>query len=745
MMENTERKLGTFLGVFTPTILTILGVIMYMRAGWITGHMGLARTLLIVFIANSITLITTLSFSSVATNKKVGVGGAYYIISRSLGYAIGGSVGVPLFLSQTFSITLYSFGLAEVLHFFVPQIPVSPTAFIIILAVGGLSWKGAEFALKTQIPVMIAVAVSLVFLVLGVVSSGEISSLKMSNPTGEIGFFTAFAIFFPAVTGIMAGLGLSGDLKNPQRSIPLGAISATIAGFAVYLSIPILLSIGADRTTLISDVMIWSTISPLGAIVIIPGLLGAIFSSAVGSMLNAPRTLNALTTDQFENPAVLNFVNSKKGENTAFAVALVIALGAVFLGNLNSVATVVTMFFLTVYGVINITAALESISNEPSWRPKFKIPWIASLAGGLACIVVIFLINPYAGFFAILIEFVLYVALKRKSDRSKHGDARRGVYESLIKNSLIKLRKHEMTPRNWRPYLQAVVNDPEKQKNFVKFASFFGQHTGIVTVTELIVGVLGEENIDVNEKTAFMEQFYQERNLIVFPEVNIVEDFESGLITAIQANGMAGLQSNTVMICWPDEVDTYLPKYLSIMRRISVLKKSFIIGKVPPDLKLNRIISKRKEIHIWWGGLQRNGDLMLLLSHLMTISPIWKNSEIKIMNIVNNKTQKKEAETNIKKLSKESRINASPFVIVKPSEKTFEQIIHETSKDADAVFMGLNTPEKGEEEIYAHKLKNLISGLKTVFFIKNSSIFQGQLLQTESFEKTMQEDVENDG
>ncbi|HPG36278.1 MAG TPA: Na-K-Cl cotransporter, partial [bacterium] len=289
-MKNVEtKKLGTFLGVFTPTILTILGVIMYMRAGWVAGHMGLVNTLLIVLIANSITLITTLSFSSVATNKKVGAGGAYYIISRTLGFAIGGAIGVPLFLSQVFSITLYSYGLAEVLNFLIPWIPVAPVAFVIIIIVAALSFKGADFALKTQIPIMAAVAISLLFLAIGAFLKTDISSVRMSSPTGEVTFFTAFAIFFPAVTGIMAGLGLSGDLKDPQRSIPLGAITATLVGFAVYLTVPFLLVMGADDKDLINDVMVWSEIAPAGALFIIPGLFGAIFSSAVGSMLGEDR------------------------------------------------------------------------------------------------------------------------------------------------------------------------------------------------------------------------------------------------------------------------------------------------------------------------------------------------------------------------------------------------------------------------------------------------------------------------
>lgn len=739
-MENTgQKKLGTFLGVYTPTILTIFGVIMYMRAGNLVGTMGLWPMVFIVLISNSITLITTLSFSSIATNKKVGVGGAYYIVSRSLGFEIGGAVGLPLFLSQALSITLYSFGLAEVIKMlFGTSFSLNLVTFGIIAVVAAVSFVGAGFAMKTQIPVMIFVAVSILFLIIGAFMKGSFIECFSTFPTSAseifatrngLSFFSAMAIFFPAVSGIMAGLGLSGDLENPQRSIPIGAIAATLTGFAFYVTLPLFLSMGATPEEMLNDQMIWSRISPVnGNIVILPGLLGAIFSSAVGSMLGAPRTFIAMACDQVGSRKGQSFLKSKKGEYASFALSLAIACGAVFLGDLNTVASILTIFFLTVYGIVNLTAALETLSNEPSWRPQFKIPAIISLVGGIACIIVMFLIDPLLSIIAIIIEIALYFILRRvAAQHSAVGDARRGFYENLIKNSLLQLKALKMTPRNWRPYIQVLINEHEKQQNLVCFASNFGLSSGIVTVTKILIGKLGEDKIEIDREVDSMEKFYKGQAISVFPEVTVVENFEEGVISAVQANGMAGLRSNTIMMCWPDEVGRYLPRYLSIMRKFSFLKKSTVIGKVSPDFNIR---NSEKTIHVWWGGLQRNGDLMLLLAYLLTKSPAWGDAAIKLLRMVSDVSAKESAEAELKKLSEDSRISTEPLIIIKEKDELFEHVLKRVSGSADVVFLGLNTPAEGEEEEYAKKLEIFAEPLKAVFFIKNSGIFQGQLLET---------------
>ena len=209
--------------------------------------------------------------------------------------------------------------------------------------------------------------------------------------------------------------------------------------------------------------------------------------------------------------------------------------------------------------------------------------------------------------------------------------------------------------------------------------------------------------------------------------MNVVDNFEEGILSAVQANGMAGLRSNTIMICWPDNVEKYLPRYLSIMRRISFLKKSTVIGKVSPDFDVK---NSQKTIHVWWGGLQRNGDLMLLMAYLLTKSPAWDDAVIKLLRMVPDESAKESAEAELRKLSADSRISAEPMIIVKEKDELFENVLSRVSSSADVVFLGLNTPAKEEEEDYAKKLEIFAESLKAVFFIKNSGIFQGQLLET---------------
>lgn len=623
--------------------------------------------------------------------------------------------------------TLYSFGLAESFRIVWPGIPVQGVTFVIVMIVGVLTFFGAKLALKTQIPLMVLVGVSLLALIVGALIRSSGHPFPQTVPSGELNFWVGFAVFFPAVTGVMAGLGLSGDLKDPGRAIPLGAISAVLTGFGIYLLVPVFLTLGASQEQLREDSMIWLRIAPLGALFILPGLWGAIFSSAVGSMLGAPRTLQALAMDRLIPRHLAGFGSGWKELLPGLIISILISLGAVFLGDLNAVAPLVTMFFLTTYGTINIVATLETLSGDPSWRPKLRVPWFISLLGGAACLAVIFLINPVAGVIAILAEVLLWMILSRRESTATWGDARRGIYESLIRWALIRLARRPMNPRNWRPHILVFVPDAVQHLDLVRFGNWFSQGRGVVTVCELVEGDLLEDKVDLQVMRDEMQAILDQERLVVFAEVNVVKDVVEGITDVTQANGMAGIQSNTVLIGWPKRIER-IAEFLRVMRRLEQLNKSLIIGRIHPRHLYPRE-SRRRIIHIWWGGLQRNGDLMLLLAYLLTRNTDWRDAKIKVMSIASNDLMKAQTENYLERLIPETRIAAEYRVILKPPDRSVRELIHSESAEAEVVFFGLAMPEVGGEEAYAKRLEELAGDLPTVFFVKNSSLFIGELLK----------------
>ena len=734
-------QLGTFLGVFTPTILTILGVIMYLRFGWVVGQVGLWPTLLIVVLANALTLLTAFSLSAIATNSKVGVGGAYYMISRSLGLEIGGAIGLPLFLSQALSVTLYAFGLAESLKFVWPGIPVSAAAFLIILLVAGLSLKGAGFALKLQIPVMALIGVSLLALAGGAFDGTPIAASVVTPDAGSVpavGFWVVFAVFFPAVTGIMAGLSLSGDLAEPRRAIPLGSVLATLVGFVIYLTVPVLLVFGADRDSLLNDPLIWTRIAMLGPWLILPGLWGAIFSSAVGSMLGAPRTLQAMAIDRLVPRRLAGVRRPGEEPRIGLLITLGLSLAAVFLGDLNRVATVATMFFLSVYGIVNLVAALEALSGNPSWRPTLRMPWYLGLLGALGCFGVMVLIHWPATLFALSVELGIWLLLKRRIRKEAWGDVRRDLFEAVIRWALVKLANLPMTARNWRPHLLVFVSNVERRLDLVRYAAWFSENRGLVSVCELVHGDILELDMDAPAREREINEVLRREGIVAFGEVNVVQNLERGILAVAQADGLAGVESNTLLVGWPDE-EARLVGFLRVIRRLKHLNRSLVIGNVKPVVRFRE--GQPRQIHVWWGGLKRNGDLMLLLAYLLARNPEWRDARIRILSVASNELMRGQTERFLAELIPEIRIKADVEVMLRGEEESVMEIMHRESASADVVLLGLATPEEGDEEKYAVRLRELVEGMPTCFFVHNGSLFIGDLVTPENVPLTEDSDA----
>lgn len=726
-------RFGTFLGVFTPSVLTILGLIMYLRFGWVVGNLGLPLTVLIVLVSSSITFITGLSASAIATNMRIGVGGEYFMIAHSLGLELGGAIGIPLYLCRTLSVTFYSFGLAESLVILWPASAGGPPeqavpliAAVIIVVITILSGRSASLALKLQIPIMAAVGISLIALTAGTVAGGIRSpELEPTYRTAPQGIWYVFAVFFPAVTGFTAGIGMSGDLKDPRRSIPRGTLLAVATGAAVYLFVPVLLSMAAsiDRETLAAPGMrSWTEIAPLGPVLIYAGMWGAILSSAFGSVLSGPRVLQALSQDGLA-PGFLSRLSERGQPTVATWITGALALAAVLLGELNAVAQYVTVLFLTLYVIINVSAAVERIVGDPSYRPTINVPWYVSFLGAAGALVVMFLINPVACVVAMAIEAALFLYLRRRALTRRWGDVRAGMYFSLARFALLKLKKHRLDPRNWRPHIIAFTEEIAKEPELVYIANAFNQNHGIVTVSKIVEGDLAGLDIDVDAEGAHMNRVLKEHDLVGFCEVNVAPDFETGVVNIAQANGIAGLQSNTLMFGWPAAREK-LVSQLRILRTVAKIEKNTIIAR----LRYMDRTRPKKRIDLWWGGLENNGDLMLLLAHLLRSNPEWSSARIKIHSVVRSEGERERTMESMRALTEATRIDTETEIMVRPPETSIEDIVTVNSIGADIILMGLMIPEAGVEERYADWLIELSEVLGSVIFVRNASRFSGRLV-----------------
>ena len=463
----SQRTLGTFEGVFTPTILTIIGVIMYLRLGWVVGTVGLGAAIVIILLSHVATVTTGLALSSMTTNVRIGAGGFYSLISRSLGLEAGAAIGLPLYFSQAFSVALYIIGFTEAWRNIFPAHDVSLVASVTLLLLTILSFIGVKAAMKVQYVIMAAIALSLLSAFLGKGQGGE-HIVFWQQSTG-VSFWKVFAIFFPAVTGIAAGAAMSGDLKDPKRSLPLGILSAVGIGLVVYLVIAVWYALMArpdqltSNYTIMIDMAFWRW-------PVIAGIMGATLSSALGSLVGAPRILMALAQDRLVPfPRTLAAKSAEGEPRTALLVTVLLVEASLLLGNLDSIAALLTMFFLITYGTINTAVFIEKATGIPSFRPSFDIPLIIPLVGSLWCGIIMFLINPVFAAAAIVVIFIIYGIQVKRDLRAPWGDIRSALFDSIAEWAVKTSARMPRHAKSWKPDIMIPVEDPAYWSSLMAF------------------------------------------------------------------------------------------------------------------------------------------------------------------------------------------------------------------------------------------------------------------------------------
>ena len=724
------NQLGTFGGVFTPSILTILGVIMFMRVGFVTGQVGIFRMLLILVLAKSITTVTSLSVSAVSTNTPVAGGGAYFLISRALGPEFGGAIGLALFAAQAVSVPFYILGFVEAL---VRTFPAMADHFRLIAIVTTLllfvvAHIGAKTATKTQYGIMTILALSIVAFMVGAALHFDpalfVANWSFSATPDSLAFWKVFAIYFPAVTGIMAGVNMSGDLKNPARSIPLGTLAAVMVGFIIY-AIQIILCGGAQSRDLLLNASFETLCDQAlfnAGFIVVAGVFAATLSSALGSFLGAPRVLQAVARDKIVPP--LNFFSrgSKRGDepHRALWLTLLITLVIIFWagGDLegaafNSLAAVVTMFFLYTYGMGNLAAFIESFAQNPSFRPRFKYyHWAPALAGAAACAATAFLINVTAAGTAAAVLGLLYVALRRKVLTSRFGDARWGFIFSRLRDNMLRLSKMPATSKNWRPTILVMIGNPETRYTLAMYALWIGAQRGLVTLARVLVGELAHL---VNRRKAAVEQlqsFLRENNFEALSTVVVSRDLDDGLSALLQGYPLGPIKPNVVLLGWSAE-HARADSFVHHLHSAKHLGMSLLLLKdkgLPPA-------TCRRRIDIWWRG-RDNGSLMVLLAHLLTLHYEWSQAQIRLLRLIQDEAGRQPADQALRQLLDAARLTAQVQIIV--SKDAFAKVLHRHSGDASVVFLGFTVCPEEDAQTFQANFENLLAGLPTTLLVCSS-------------------------
>ncbi len=709
MADPTKKTFGTAPVYFTA-IATILGAILFLRFGFAVGTLGFWGVIGVILLGHLVTIPTALAISEIATNKRVEGGGEYFIISRSFGLNIGATIGFALFISQAISVAFYIIAFTEafesLFNWFNNRFGFNlPRQVISVPAIIGLSVliikKGAAVGMKTLYVVVAILIVSLVLFFMGSTEYAETHTFSFTSAVagGEGQFFIVFAIIFPAFTGMTAGVGLSGDLKKPSRSIPLGTILATLTGMVVYFFIVWKLASSASPEALSdpTNQLVMGDIAIAGGLIIPLGLAASTFSSAIGSILVAPRTLQALAGDHsFPSRRVNRVLEKGRGETNepinATLVTVAIALIFVLIGDVNTVAGIITMFFMVTYGSLCLISFLHHFGSAPSYRPSFRSRWFLSLVGFVASIWVMFKINTLFALGAYLIMILLYLYIN-----NYHKD-RKGLV-SIFTNALFQLNRNlhvyvqqtrkSRSKQEWRPSAICISRDSFKRDRAFQLLNWISHKYGFGTYIHLIEDYYSKASrLKSDEELDKLIKSFSGKGTHVYVDTMISPSYTSAVAQAIQLPGISGMENNMVIF----EYDRENPDSLQeIVENFSLVNAGMFDVCIFGSSK--RSISFKNDIHVWIRSDDyENSHLMILLSFIIQGHPVWRRSEIKIFDVCSRENEE-ETRKNLKDLVKTGRLpitSKNIQVLVEESVPDPRMLVSEHSATAGLCIIGFH-------------------------------------------------------
>ena len=654
-MEKTKsiKKFGTFGGVFTPTLLTIIGVIMYLRLGWVVGNAGLLGAWLIIGISFIITLTTALSMSSITTNIKIGAGGAYAIISQSLGLEIGGSLGIPRYVSQGMAVTMYIFGFREGWLSIFPHHSAFIVDVVVFVIIYAIAYKSADLAIRTQYIIMAVIFASLVVIVMaafyGSMQNSASESLTWGSFQGSVednfsgsNFWVVFAVFFPAATGIMAGANMSGELKDPTRSIPVGTLWAIGISFIIYMGLAYWIARSATTEELLTNynIMIDKSLFPP---LVIAGVLGATFSSALASMVGSSRILYAMGNHEVLPAGKWLGDTDKTGQpRNAMLVTGTMVFLTMLLRDLNAVAPLVTMFFLITYAMLNVVVIIEQNLGLISFRPRFKVlkwvPWLGLISSVLA----MFIINATISLISVAVVLIVYGILLQRKLNTPFDDVRSGLFVSFAEWAAKRsARLTQRQERSWKPNLLVPVSESETIEGYFPFLKNVAYPQGSIK----LLGIAPKEKCPkLGAQLSELSEAFKTNSVFSSWAVIRTENYSQGVNFANQAYRGSFIKPNITFLDIK-HIKHHSKGFNEIIEEAARLQLGVLIYSQHSDYGMGQ----RQVINVWIRNRAPNwkiswdiGNLDLSILVAFKLKRNW-NATIRLVTVVDNKEQEMQA------------------------------------------------------------------------------------------------------
>ncbi|MBQ4106559.1 MAG: amino acid permease [Lentisphaeria bacterium] len=741
-MSHNGYRFGTFGGVFVPALLSIFGAVMFMRLGFVVGGLGITGALIILLTAESIAIASGLSVALISTNTPVYGGGVYFLISRALGPNFGTAVGISLYLAQAMGIPFYILGFSEAIATIYPALAphtmwlnLGPLAILVMLA-----FFGADWAIRVQYVVLTVLGLSIVAILLGagltISTQGSQWAANLPIPTTGTASFSdfaaSFAIFFPAVTGFLAGVNMSGDLKDPQRSLPRGTLFAILTGLVVYALEMLFLGAAYPQKSLyLQPFNTMMQHAPFGlSILIALGMGAAMLSSALGMLLSAPRLIQAFAADKVLPHLQLFARGTGKNNEPAAALTLTTILAGAILAwagmqpasnisspynPLNLIATVLAMFNLYAYTLVNLAALVESVGANPSFRPRFRFfHWSIALYGVITSVGAALLIAPFMAALSLCFLGFLFWLAQRQNMQHTFGDARRGFIFSRLTHLLRQLARLRPDAKNWRPQIVVLMGNIRRHGRVLECAGLLSARYGLLSVLEIMTeaelgsGTARQRELELRRIGAFAGR----RKLNVYPSVVVLDDQDTALRVFLQSHGIGPLVPNTVMSGWPGK-DRY-PYFFHHLETIARLKMNSILLLNKRRIKL--LETPTETIDVWFRG-GKNSSLMLILAYLLTRNRQLRDLKIRLIRAVPPPLHAS-AGNELRRLLETARLEAE--IVILDDSPDLVDVFRRTSSGAAFIFLGFEPPKEADFDRFHRQYEELAKDMPPIFLVNSS-------------------------